>query len=449
MSEKGWIGVDLDGTLAHYEGWKGIEHIGAPIAPMVDRVKRWIEEGKDVRIFTARVATSDEAELKAVLYRIELWCHEYIGRSLQVTNVKDFGMVELWDDRAVQVTTNTGVTVHESAAAVARVHSEAYESMFADVGLLLEALGKPNVARPISAHEVMLECIEAVKNLRNAGRLNPATARVVRDARDDVWIDRANRYFVGVREPRKMLEAWAPGTEVADVVMHEVWKRDPNVELAAEQERTRIVNLLCDRCRAGEPVVERRLPNMGLGHTLPGIPHPGWARCYAEEIHADLRSRSTRKEAGATATTPEPFRCKAREQGTAGGNDPADCDWPKCGCDPYAERVIDALEEAGALRTTESESPSLTRLKAAAADLVKPKGERTFFTLHAPAAGGGVRVLQGRILPAGSDEGYFKTGHRKALMVLPSQASDYLLTREWVNQLFDEAESAAAKDAGR
>lgn len=28
------------------------------------------------------------------------------------------------------------------------------------------------------------------------------------------------------------------------------------------------------------------------------------------------------------------WKCAAREQGTAGGNDPADCDWPWCGCDP-------------------------------------------------------------------------------------------------------------------
>lgn len=43
------------------------------------------------------------------------------------------------------------------------------------------------------------------------------------------------------------------------------------------------------------------------------------------------------------------FECSARKQGTAGGNDPADCNWPMCGCDPYAEKVIDALIESGIL----------------------------------------------------------------------------------------------------
>ena len=30
----GWIGVDLDGTLAFYDMWRGMEHIGKPIPAM-------------------------------------------------------------------------------------------------------------------------------------------------------------------------------------------------------------------------------------------------------------------------------------------------------------------------------------------------------------------------------------------------------------------------------
>jgi hypothetical protein len=36
----GWIGVDLDATLAKYDGWKSADHIGEPIPAMVDRVSR-------------------------------------------------------------------------------------------------------------------------------------------------------------------------------------------------------------------------------------------------------------------------------------------------------------------------------------------------------------------------------------------------------------------------
>lgn len=108
----GWIGCDLDGTLAHYDGWKGIEHIGAPIPKMVERVKRWLSEGREVRIFTARVDGGlggvEAEDVAAVRHHIEQWCLQHVGQIIPVTNVKDFGMIELWDDRAVQVKANTG-----------------------------------------------------------------------------------------------------------------------------------------------------------------------------------------------------------------------------------------------------------------------------------------------------------------------------------------------------
>jgi hypothetical protein len=39
------------------------------------------------------------------------------------------------------------------------------------------------------------------------------------------------------------------------------------------------------------------------------------------------------------------FRCKANRTAI----EPQDCDWPVCGCDPYADKVLMALEESGAL----------------------------------------------------------------------------------------------------
>jgi hypothetical protein len=106
MSTQGWIGVDLDGTLAHYDGWKGHTHIGAPIPAMVDRVKGWIAEGQKVKIFTARVAATGN-ELNEVKSYVAAWCSEHIGAVLEITNVKDYGMIQLWDDRAIQVESNT------------------------------------------------------------------------------------------------------------------------------------------------------------------------------------------------------------------------------------------------------------------------------------------------------------------------------------------------------
>lgn len=101
----GWIGVDLDGTLAFYDGWKGPEHIGEPVPKMAERVRKWIADGREVRIFTARAIVPEYTPV------IHAWCKKHFGTHLPVTNCKDFGMVELWDDRCVQVQPNTGELV--------------------------------------------------------------------------------------------------------------------------------------------------------------------------------------------------------------------------------------------------------------------------------------------------------------------------------------------------
>ncbi len=45
---------------------------------------------------------------------------KHIGKELEITNVKDFGMIELWDDRAVQVIPNTGITAAQYCVATER-----------------------------------------------------------------------------------------------------------------------------------------------------------------------------------------------------------------------------------------------------------------------------------------------------------------------------------------
>lgn len=121
---KGWIGVDLDGTLAVYDRWRGPYHIGAPIMPMVERVRGWLAEGREVRVFTARVTDSplNADGTPHVIYKvveaINRFCLEQFDRCLAVTNVKDWAMLELWDDRAVQVRPNTGVTLADELEVV-------------------------------------------------------------------------------------------------------------------------------------------------------------------------------------------------------------------------------------------------------------------------------------------------------------------------------------------
>lgn len=113
----GWIGVDLDGTLAHYSGWND-GAIGEPVPAMLRRVEDWLAMGCDVRIFTARVAATGKRKATGEIDSQEFadaqrsliqdWTHNHLGVRMQVTAVKDFECVELWDDRAVRVEVNTG-----------------------------------------------------------------------------------------------------------------------------------------------------------------------------------------------------------------------------------------------------------------------------------------------------------------------------------------------------
>ena len=104
-----WIGVDLDGTLARDLGNTRRDEIGSPIEPMLDRVQKWIAEGRTVKIFTARASSPRQVAV------IKEWLASCGLPDLEVTNVKDRRMTELWDDRCVQVMTNLGEPIRKKA----------------------------------------------------------------------------------------------------------------------------------------------------------------------------------------------------------------------------------------------------------------------------------------------------------------------------------------------
>ena len=97
----GWYGTDFDGTLAYHSGGDTNE-LGEPIPLMLARVKQWLKEGKEVRIVTARAC------FPFMILQVNAWCKKHGLGNLKVTNQKDFQMIELWDDRAVQIIPNTG-----------------------------------------------------------------------------------------------------------------------------------------------------------------------------------------------------------------------------------------------------------------------------------------------------------------------------------------------------
>lgn len=101
-----WIGVDLDGTLAiHGSDWE--THVGEPIQEMVDRVKLLLDKGFRVKIFTARACEARQVPI------VQAWCIVQglvydDGTPLEVTNIKDYSMIQLWDDRAIAIEHGTG-----------------------------------------------------------------------------------------------------------------------------------------------------------------------------------------------------------------------------------------------------------------------------------------------------------------------------------------------------
>lgn len=112
FKKKGWIGVDLDGTLTEYNGWNGGK-LGAPIPRMVERVKAWLAKGYEVRIFTARCGKVYPDQVLENCKQIQVFCIQNFQRLLVITNEKDQDMIELWDDKAIQVIRNKGMSFQE------------------------------------------------------------------------------------------------------------------------------------------------------------------------------------------------------------------------------------------------------------------------------------------------------------------------------------------------
>lgn len=128
---EGWIGFDLDGTLATYDGWKGIDHIGEAVKPMVELIRKLHYQGRRVKILTARVAPrkledgtvgeqyitvprGDGGATKQYAHQyINDWCHFNIGFVPEIVYAKDHLMLDLYDDRVKQVEPNTGVVIED------------------------------------------------------------------------------------------------------------------------------------------------------------------------------------------------------------------------------------------------------------------------------------------------------------------------------------------------
>lgn len=106
MQIERWVGFDLDGTIAEYRGWKGVEHIGKPIPSMIHKMETYLVQGVKVKVFTARIHNQPDA-----IPPIRKWLDNLGFKDVEITNIKDQGMIKLYDDRAVQVISNEGVVI--------------------------------------------------------------------------------------------------------------------------------------------------------------------------------------------------------------------------------------------------------------------------------------------------------------------------------------------------
>lgn len=137
-----WYGFDFNRTLAEYHSYWDDMALARPL-PLVERVKRYLAEGKVCKILSAQVWTpptrrylskpteAEQAwleEAKGYYARarkaettIKAWCLQHIGQVLEVTCERDRGCQEVWDDKAYHVVPNSfaprrdGIIVYEES----------------------------------------------------------------------------------------------------------------------------------------------------------------------------------------------------------------------------------------------------------------------------------------------------------------------------------------------
>lgn len=95
--------VDLDGVLASYDGWKGVDHFGSPIPGAVEFTKA-LASFADVVIFTTRCnpEVNDGEAVDSLVYRVRNWLdmHGFVYSDVYAGTGKPLAAAYV-DDRAV------------------------------------------------------------------------------------------------------------------------------------------------------------------------------------------------------------------------------------------------------------------------------------------------------------------------------------------------------------
>ena len=142
-----WIGVDFDGTLVVQ---KKFPKIGPPVEKMVARVRHWLKDGvkvkgfpgivRTVKVFTARASGPQQVKL------LQAWTKKYLGKTLEVTNVKDSGCVRIVDNISVRVKKDEGTIEHDAKVEAGKIKPHPFKGEKNDKGEGVgncEECGKP------------------------------------------------------------------------------------------------------------------------------------------------------------------------------------------------------------------------------------------------------------------------------------------------------------------
>lgn len=104
MARRKSVCVDLDATLAQYDHWKGIEHIGDPIPGAKEFMEALAAEDVDVIIFTTRTNKDVNRDIPGNLLAVHVadWCHKHNIPFASVYSGSGKPLCDVFvDDRAV------------------------------------------------------------------------------------------------------------------------------------------------------------------------------------------------------------------------------------------------------------------------------------------------------------------------------------------------------------
>ena len=112
-----WFGFDLDGTLSFHPSPGTVDAgLGLPIkGEAYDMFIKYCMGSERVKIVTARAYMANPDRDKEIA-SIHEWLKEHCPKpchDLEITSEKDYLMIKLYDDRAVQVIRDTGEIVRE------------------------------------------------------------------------------------------------------------------------------------------------------------------------------------------------------------------------------------------------------------------------------------------------------------------------------------------------